>query len=124
MAKHNGGRPISDDDGKRQILNNLLLQKGIALIKQDEKPADGVRRLLTVATDNQRKTLEVCFEWLRQPRVRKEFVGASSTAVSAGMIFRGVSYTPEETEMLEAICSQRKVSMQEAVEIMRGKPAA
>jgi hypothetical protein len=46
MAKLNGRPAISDDEGQRQIINNLLQQLGIGgQIEQAEKPHDAIRRL-------------------------------------------------------------------------------
>jgi hypothetical protein len=79
MAELGGQHVMSDEDGERQIINNLLLQFGLAdRIGADEKPRDGVRRLQQVArSDVQIKALAACLKWLNRPH----FVSATMTAI-------------------------------------------
>jgi hypothetical protein len=66
------GRPvISDDDGYRQIINNLLAQKGFAdRIREDEKPSGGIARLRQTATDEaQAKLLKTCAQFIAEAEI-------------------------------------------------------
>jgi CRISPR/Cas system type I-B associated protein Csh2 (Cas7 group RAMP superfamily) len=119
------GRPaISDAEGKRQILNNLLPQIGIAgCIGSDEKPVDAIKRLREAAqTERDIKNLDACLKWLRVPPtpMHMQFIGASSSVTGVGMMFRGESFTPEETQAIEKIQRERRLpSIADAIRIYR-----
>jgi hypothetical protein len=85
---------ISDDEGERDIINNLLPQLGIVgRIGQDEKPRDGVKRLQQAAQgDAQVKALAACLKWLNGSSQRVRFIGATPT--SSRVTISGVSYGP------------------------------
>ncbi len=114
---------------ERGIINGLLPQVGVAqTIAADETPLDGVDRIRALTTDPaQIKTLDACRKWLNRWRL----VGVKTTATSVrteaatfipgGMIFRGVDYSPEETEAIQAIKRERGIGTQEAVEIFRSQ---
>jgi hypothetical protein len=64
---------------------------------------------------------EMLDEMCRQMSSRQAAPGGVRKSFSTGMIFGGQKFGPEETEALETICRERKVSMTEAVEIFRAK---
>jgi hypothetical protein len=117
-AEQQGRQPIADEDGLRQILNNLLPQLGIGRIDDHERLIDGIQRLQQTAHgDQQTKALVDCLKWLKQPTPRVIFVGAKAT--SHTMTFRGEEFSEEESARLEEICREQKVSMIDAVRILR-----
>ena len=124
MAERDGKPSISEADGHRRIINNLLPQIGVAdSIGQAESPRDGIRRLRATATgDVQIKALDACAKWLDQPGMKLTFLGATSTAVASGMIYRGKDYTQEETEALEKIQREYGVSLDQAIEMTARRP--
>jgi hypothetical protein len=118
-----GVDPDSDAERtiERQIINHMLPQLGITdTIKLDEKPRDGVERLLQQTTEvRQLKALKDCRKWLR--RAKGHWTVTSSTAVSRGMIYRGQDFNAEETAAIEQIQSEQKVSIDKAIEIWRSR---
>lgn len=126
-AKRLGQTPMSDADGAREILNNLLPQLGLGLIAISETPLDGIKRLQPTAQDDrQTKALSDCLKWLKKPRIVSVHThgyvsgGARASHETGGMILGGESFTAEETKQLEEIQRSRGVSMTEAVRIWRG----
>jgi len=127
-AKREGRSGISDEDGQRQIINNLLPQVGIETLKIGEKCSEGIDRLRQASTDErQSKVLDDVLKWLRKPRLlgsssritcRVQVIG--STHEPGGVIHRGKHYTNAEYEALEAICRERGVDMDRAIEIAAG----
>jgi len=113
-----------DADRERKIINALLPQVGVDdTILPEETPREGVERLLQVHNELRAvAALRDCIKWIDRPKWT--VTGSCSTVVRSGMIFRGVDYTAKETESLETICRERKVSMSEAVEIMRDRATA
>jgi hypothetical protein len=71
-AKWAGKPALSDEDGLRQIVNNLLLQLGIKdQIGLAEKPLLAVERLRKAAeNEKQAKDLDTCLRWLARPEGR------------------------------------------------------
>ena len=123
IAERSGKVGISDDDGRRQIINNLLSQiEGAGSIDQAESPRDGVKRLRVTATSaRQVEALDACARWLVHPPAKVTFVGA--TAESAGMIYRGKDYTQQEIEALRAIQREHGVSLDQAIQMRTAKVA-
>jgi hypothetical protein len=70
MAKLRGGAGLSDEEGEKQIINNLLPQIGISgVIEPTEKPRDGIHRLRqTVQDERHMKALNDCLKWLGRGR--------------------------------------------------------
>jgi hypothetical protein len=70
MAKLRNGVTMSDEEGERQIINNLLPQIGISgSIEPAEKPPDGIHRLRqTVQEERHIKALNDCLKWLGRDR--------------------------------------------------------
>jgi hypothetical protein len=60
------GASISDEEGVRRHINNLLPQAGISgRIEPTEKPRDGVQRLRQTMQDERHiKILNDCLKWL------------------------------------------------------------
>jgi hypothetical protein len=118
-AKLRGGRPIPEDEGQRQIINNLLTQVGTTgRVGLTENPRDGVKRLQAEPqTERAAEALAACAKWLAEPRVRATFVGASATHHST--IFAGETFSEEEWTTVEKIARERAVETTEAVRIFR-----
>jgi hypothetical protein len=107
---------------QRIAINNLLPQIGITeLIGPTEPPHEGIERLLKAGgNEAQVAALEACRRWLKDFWVP---VSSTVASVTTGMIFRGEEFSPEDTKAIEAICSERKVTMTEAIALFRGGPA-
>lgn len=87
-AKREGRSAISDDEGQRQIINNLLRQIGVAVIEQTESPLAGVKRLRQATNEAQGKTLDACLKWLTQPTVHAQFIGATVSKQGVSSVAR------------------------------------
>jgi hypothetical protein len=112
-AKREGRSFLSDEEGQRQILNNLFGQMGIGTIAQDEKPLAAVVRLREGASEKHLKDLSACMKWLRQPQAHPTFVGA--TAETAGITYAGKRYTEAEFERLEQIARAKNITLDAAI---------
>jgi hypothetical protein len=109
--------------GQRTAINNLLPQLGIPeLIGPTEPPREGVERLLKLdGNEEQAAALETCRRWLKNFWVPVSSSVSTSTPADfrSGMIFRGEEFTPDETETIEAIQRERKMTMTEAIAASR-----
>jgi hypothetical protein len=118
------GRPVpSDEDGQREILNNLLPQIGNKdLIGPSEKPIDAIKRMRQ-ATGHPGlvKNFDICLRWLNQPRVRVKFVAAHSVATGPSVIFDGEEFTTEEFASIRKLADERAISIEEAVTTFRAE---
>ena len=124
LPKDQEARWAAVQAGQRAAINNLLPQLGITeLISPTEPPHEGIERLLkSGGTEAQATALETCRRWLKN-----FWVPVSSTMAAApprenftsSMTFRGEEFTPEETKAIEAIHSERKVTMAEAIALFR-----
>jgi hypothetical protein len=107
MAKLKGTVTVSEEQARREILNNLLPQIGIkGQIGPAEKPVDVITRLRQAPERDagQVKSLDTCLKWLgRRLGPNAVFVGATAETwrtTSGGVrhvecTFRGVDYTIE-----------------------------
>jgi hypothetical protein len=123
LPKEEEARRYYVQAGQRIALNNLLLQLGITdLIGLTEPPHEGIERLLkSNGTEEQATALEACRRWLKNFWVPVSSSVSTSTPADfrSGMIFRGEEFTPDETEAIEAIQRERKMTMTEAVAAFR-----
>jgi hypothetical protein len=112
------GRPaISDEEGQRQILNNLMPFLEIKdRIGFNEKPLDAIERMRkAAATEKQAKALDTCLKWLKQPRVRMEVISASAP-INTGIIFAGKNFTEEEFAKIKQFARERAIPLRQAVD--------
>jgi hypothetical protein len=113
-AKLAGKPPLSDEDGQRQIINNLLLQLGVKdQVSLNEKPLVAVERMRKAAeSDKLAKDLDTCLRWLTRPEGRYvKFVRTSATRI--GVTFRGESFTEEEFAAIKKLASVRAIPLEE-----------
>jgi hypothetical protein len=121
-AKLAGKPALSDEDGQRQIINNLLLQLGIKdQVGFGEKPLVAVERMRKAAeNDKLAKDLDTCLRWLARPEGRYvKFVGAAVTRV--GVTYAGERFTEEEFAAIEKLASVRAITLEEAVKAFRAE---
>jgi hypothetical protein len=109
-AKVEGRTPMSEDDGQRQILNNLFFQRGWGRIGINERPIDAVKRLHGEALTAQRaqdiKDLKACLKWLGFQHVAR------------------LSFTTEEFAAVERIQRERGLTnIMDAIRIFRAEGA-
>jgi hypothetical protein len=108
---------------QRLVLNQLLPQLGITeLIGTAEQPDEGIERLIKLGGhEAQAAALETCRRWLKNFWIPISSSISTSTPAGfrSGMVFRGEEFTPAETETIEAIQRERKMTMTEAIAAFR-----
>jgi hypothetical protein len=123
LPKEEEARRNAVQAGQRTAINNLLPQLGITeLIGNTEPPHEGVERLLKLGgNEAQASALETCSRWLKNFWVPVSSSVSTSTPADfqSGMVFRGEEFTPDETQAIVAIQSERKVTMTEAIALFR-----
>jgi hypothetical protein len=124
MAKLKGTVTLSEEQARREILNNLLPQIGIKdQIGPAEKPVDAVERMRKAPeNEKQAKNLDTCLQWLGRclgPRLIAR--GATIWKITRA----GEDFTEEEFNAINKLASESGVGFDQAKEVYRaGRRAA
>jgi hypothetical protein len=123
LPKEDGARWDAVHAKQRTVINSLLPQLGMTeLIGDTEALHEGVERLLNLnGNEVQASALEACRRWLKNFWMPVSSSVSTSTPADfrSGMIFHGEEFSAEETEAIETIQREQKVTLTEAIAAFR-----